>query len=68
MLRNYKLLIVLNSTLIDSYRPIFKWNYKLLKILIYIYYKIKYSNNIIPMFIGSYLVSPSLLINKILVQ
>jgi hypothetical protein len=67
MLRNYKLPMVLNSTFINSYKLIFEWNYKLLKILIYIYYKIKYSNNIIPMFIGSYLVSPSLLIDKILV-
>jgi hypothetical protein len=67
MLRNYKLLIVLNSTFIDSYKPIFKWNYKLLKILIRIYYKTKHSNNIIPMFIESYLISSSLLINKILV-
>jgi hypothetical protein len=67
MLRNYELPIVLNSTLIDSYKLIFKWNYKLPKILIYICYKTKHSNDIIPMSIGSYLVSPSLLIDKILV-
>jgi hypothetical protein len=67
MLRNYKLLIVLNSTLINNYKPIFKWNYKLPKIPIRICYKTKHSNNITPMFIGSYLVSPSLLIDKILV-
>jgi hypothetical protein len=59
--------MVLDSTFIDTYRLIFGWNHELPMILIRIYYWTKRSNNIMHTFIGSYLVSPSLLIDKILV-
>jgi hypothetical protein len=68
MLRNHELPMVLNSTLTDSYRPIFGWNHELPKIPIRICHRTKRSNDITPTSIGSYSVSPSLLTDKILVQ
>ena len=60
--------MVLDSTFIDTYRLIFKQNRELLIILIHIYYQTKRSNDIMHTFIRSYSVSPSLLIDKILIQ
>ena len=68
ILRNHELSIVLDSTFTDTYRPIFGQNRELLIILIYIYYRTKYSNDITHTFTGSYLVSSSLLTDKILAR
>jgi hypothetical protein len=68
MLRNHELPMVLNSTLTDSYRPIFGWNHELPKIPIRICHRTKHSDDITPTSTGSYSVSPSLLTDKILVQ
>jgi hypothetical protein len=60
--------MVLDSTFTDTYRPIFGWNRELSMISICICYWTKYSNDITHTFTGSYLVSSSLLTDKILAR